>query len=470
LKRQCDLDRESGYVARDLPESAVSAGCRGLLFAAVGLFIVSSAACGKRNAYVEPPPPKVVVGTPVQRTVTLYHEFPGTTQGIQSVNIIPRVLGYLDSLHFKDGGSVTKGQLLFIIDPRPYQDAYDVTRAQVDVADAAYKEAQADYARAKAVAKTPGAIAPQDVDKFKATEEQAQANLELARANMASAKLNLDFTHITAPISGRISRRLVDVGNLVTANVTVLTTIDQYDPMYAYFNPSEAQFLDYLKRTRAEDLAPKSTTSATNSDTPSPPNESDIAARKKPVEMGLANEAGYPHKGIIDFVDNRVDPNTGTILVRGVFANPQPYLLAPGLFVRIRVPIGTQAGALLVPDRALSTDQQGQFLLIVKPDNVVEHRAVEVGTLHGELRVIDSGVKPGEQFIVEGLQFARPGIKVTPVTESPAPAADGEAQQPTAPQSTPPANPAAEKSAPEKAPPENAPKAPASSASKNESE
>ena len=238
-------------MARDLPESASSWRCGGVLFAAISLSIVSSAGCGKRNAYVEPPPPKVIVATPVVRTVTLYHEFPGNTQAVQAVSIIPRVLGYVDSLHFQDGANVTKGQLLFIIDPRPYQDAYDVTRAQVDVADAAYKEAQADYARAKAVAKTPGAIAPQDVDKFKATEEQAQANLELARANGASAKLNLDFTHITAPVSGRIGRRLVDVGNLVTANVTMLTTIDQYDPMYAYFNASETQFLDYLKRTRS---------------------------------------------------------------------------------------------------------------------------------------------------------------------------------------------------------------------------
>ncbi len=435
-------------MARDLPESGSSARCVGVLFAAISLFIVSSAGCGNRNAYVEPPPPKVIVATPVVRTVTLYHEFPGNTQAVQAVSIIPRVLGYVDSLHFQDGANVTKGQLLFIIDPRPYQDAYDVTRAQVDVADAAYKEAQADYARAKAVAKTPGAIAPQDVDKFKATEEQAQANLELARANGASAKLNLDFTHITAPVSGRIGRRLVDVGNLVTANVTMLTTIDQYDPMYAYFNASETQFLDYLKRTRAEDQAAKPTTSATKSDNSSRPDESDIAARKKPVEMGLVNEIGYPHNGIIDFVDNRVDPNTGTILIRGVFPNPQPYLLAPGLFVRIRVPIGTQADALLVPDRALSTDQQGQFLLIVKPDNVVEHRAVEVGTLYGELRVIESGIKPGEQFIVEGLQFARPGNKVAPVAESSQSAASNETRKTAAAiEPTPIANPPAQKAA-----------------------
>ena len=162
--------------------------------------------------------------------------------------------------------------------------------------------------------------------------------------------------------------------------------------------------------------------------------------------MGLVNEIGYPHNGIIDFVDNRVDPNTGTILIRGVFPNPQPYLLAPGLFVRIRVPIGTQAGALLVPDRALSTDQQGQFLLIVKPDNVVEHRAVEVGTLYGELRVIESGIKPGEQFIVEGLQFARPGNKVAPVAESSRSAASNETRKTAAAiEPTPIANPPAQK-------------------------
>jgi multidrug efflux system membrane fusion protein len=366
----------------------------------------------------------VVVGTPVVRTVTLYHEFPGTTQASEAVSITPRVVGYVDSLHFTDGTFVKKDQLLFVIDPRPYQDAYDVALAQVDVNKAGYKDAKANNARAKKLNETPGAISKQDLDLNQAQEEQAKANLELAIANLANAKLNLDFTHITAPLSGKISRRLVDVGNLVTANVTVLTTINQFDPMYAYFNPSEADFLEYQKRQR------KLEEEAAKSDASSKPDASDTGALHAPVELGLADEKGYPHKGTIDFADNRVDPSTGTISVRGVFPNPQPYLLAPGLFVRIRVPIGTQANAVLVPNRALSTDQQGQYLLIVGQDHVVEHRAVEVGTIEEDnLAVINSGLKPGEEFIVEGLQFARPGRKVTPVSKSSAKASEGETKQ-----------------------------------------
>ncbi len=242
-------------MACDLPRPFAATPWHKLALAALGLSVGLCAGCTNRNAYVPPPPPEVVVGTTVERTVTLYQEFPGTTQASHAVSIIPRVLGYLDSLHFTDGSFVAKDQLLFVIDPRPYQDAYDVAVAQVDVNKAGYKDAQANNARAKKLNETPGAISKQDLDLNQAQEEQAKANLELAKANLANAKLNLDFTHITSPINGKISRRLVDVGNLVNANVTVLTTINQYDPMYAYFNPSEADFLAYLKRQRKSDGA-----------------------------------------------------------------------------------------------------------------------------------------------------------------------------------------------------------------------
>lgn len=409
-------------------------GCRSIRTV---VFCVANAAiflagCGGRNSYVPPPPPEVIVTTPLVKNETLYHEFPGTTQASQSVNIIPRVLGYIDSLHFTDGSMVSQGQLLFIIDPRPYQDALDVAIAQVSVAEAAYDDAKANYARALQVAKTPGAIAKQQVDTYKATLEQSQANVQLAKANQANAQLNVDFTHITAPISGKISRRLVDIGNLVTANSTLLTTINQYDPMYAYFNVSESDFLDYQKRQREAAEKEKSQSPGTQPQAPepvaapSPPtasaNSSDPATQapqpseKHPVEMGLSDETGYPHEGTIDFADNQIDTSTGTLLIRGVFANPQPYVLAPGLFVRIRVPIGTQTNAVLVPDRAIATDQQGKYLLVVQTDHTVEHRSVSVGSVvAGDMCIVNSGIKPGEQFIVEGLQFARPGLKVNPV-------------------------------------------------------
>lgn len=449
--------------------------------AAVGLL---SAGCENRNAYVPPPPPRVIVATPEIKTETIYHEFPGNTQASQAVSIVPRVQGYIDSIHFTDGAMVAKGQLLFIIDPRPYQDAYDVAHAQVGVAESAANVAKANYARALQVAKTPGAIAQQEVDTYKATEQQGEANLELARANQASAKLNLDFTHITAPVSGKISRRLVDIGNLVNANLTLLTTIDQYDPMYAYFNVSEADFLAYMQREREALEKSKSPPSSPGQSSPpqnsSPPNSPQtnspqtnspqanspqqnspqqnsppqnsqptgpqysaigVPVQPHPVEMGLSDETGYPHRGVIDFADNQVNPATGTLLVRGVFPNPIPYRLAPGLFVRIRVPIGSQPNAVLVPDRALGTDQQGKYLLIVESDDAVEHRAVVTGALveNDTMRIIEHGLNLGERFIVEGLQFARPGAKVNPVTESAAAAAGDSQQQPTG---SPPSGPA----------------------------
>ena len=404
-----------------------------------GLIAGLCAGCEKRNTYAPPPPPRVTVATPVQETVTVYQEFPGTTQASQTVNIVPRVLGYVDSIHFADGSDVTKDQLLFVIDPRPYQDAYDVAVAQVAVAKANYVDAKANYARALKENQTAGVISQQDIDLFEAQAKQGQANVDLAQANLANAKLNLDFTHITAPLAGKISRRLVDIGNLVTANTTVLTTINQYDPMYAYFNVSEADFLAYLKRQREAEEQEKSEPSSGSKSAPSKADEAGRAGNaaaddpppkttdkeKHPVEMGLSDETGYPHQGTIDFADNQVDPATGTLLIRGVFPNSQPYRVAPGLFVRIRAPIGTQNDALLVPDRALGTDQEGKFLLVVRADHVVEHRAVSVGSLvHDNLRIVERGIKPGEQFIVEGLQFARPGAKVNPVSESDAAKSD----------------------------------------------
>ncbi|HEX3997394.1 MAG TPA: efflux RND transporter periplasmic adaptor subunit [Pirellulales bacterium] len=465
---------------------------------------MSAVGCGKRNAYVPPPPPAVVVATAEVHNETLYHEFPGTTEASQTVSIVPRVLGYIDSIHFTDGSTVAKDQLLFVIDPRPYQDAYDVAVAQVNVAQAAFDEAKANYARGLEVAKTPGAISKQQLDTYKAAAEQGEANLKLAQANAANAKLNLDFTHITAPIRGKIGRRLVDIGNLVTANITQLTTIDQYDPMYAYFNVSEADFLAYLKRERhdtgagqpaspesnpptampgsnaasrapsqqsssqqptsqqpaANDAQPPAAAPNTASGTSGPatakknvistakPDQSShiepsAQTEKHAVEMGLSDETGYPHKGTIDFADNQVNPATGTLLLRGVFSDPPPYVLAPGLFVRIRVPIGVEPNALLVPDRALGTDQQGKYLLLVRSDHVVEHRAVKTGALvDGDMRIIDSGLKPGEQVIVEGLQFARPGSKVNPVSQA---EADAQSQQTPASGASPPATNAPQK-------------------------
>lgn len=396
--------------------------------------------CRPSNAYVPPPAPKVIVGTPEQRSVTIYHEYTGTTQASESVEIRARVSGYLDSIHFQDGATVPQGQLLFVIDRRPYVAQLDQAKAQLQAREATVVQQESIYKRDQALLPA-GAITPEQVDIDRGNWLVAQAGVLQAQAALRQAQLNLDYTEVHAPIGGRISRRLVDVGNLVTADSTLLTMILRYDPMYAYFNVSEANYLDYLKRERAK-------TPETPEKKPAPPAPKtegtkngtqgqgtaggaagnaagETAPPRVPLEMGLANESGFPHPGYIDFAEPTVDPNTGTLLLRGVFANPPPYYLSPGLFVRLRVSIGTQPDALVVPDAAVGTDQAGRYLLVVGPDNVVQRRSVTVGTLTEGTRVIEEGIKPGERFIVEGLQRARPGSEVTPVPAGATPPESG---------------------------------------------
>ena len=239
----------------------------------------------------------------------------------------------------------------------------------------------------------------------------AKANVVQSEANLRQAELNLDYCKIRAPFSGRIGRHLVDLGNLVTANTTVLASITKFDPMYAYFNVSETNYLEFLERQR--EGGPEAGGGIVNSKASAAAAEGTKPANY-PIELGLSDETGYPHQGTIDFLDNTVDPNSGTILVRGVFKNPPPYYLAPGLFVRLRVPVRKEPETLVVPDAAIGTDQAGPYLLVVRKDNTVERREVKPGELVGDKRVIEKGIKPGERFVVEGLQHARPGEKVVP--------------------------------------------------------
>jgi RND family efflux transporter MFP subunit len=402
-----------------------------LLFMLLGFCL----GCEKKNVYVPPPPPEVIVGRAEQRSVTEYHEYTGNTQASESVQIRARVGGYLDSLHFKDGATVSQGDLLFIIDQRPY-------KAQLDeaTADLEGKKANADvqlsvYKRDLALLPSK-AVTPEEVDIQKGNWLTAKAAVAQSEAMLRQAQLNLDYTEIHAPIDGRLSRRLIDVGNLIVADTTLLTSIARYDPMYAYFNVNEGDFLADLKQHRQNPLdtmeksydppisaanpaASKSAASEEAGKAGKNQSALNVAKLHVPVDMGLADEDGYPHTGYIDFVDNTVDPGSGTILLRGVFSNPKPYFLTPGLFVRIRVPYATRTHALLVPERALGTDQAGRYLLIVNSKNIVERRSVKVGSLVDRLRVIKQGLKPDEQFVIEGLQHARPGIKVHPVQTEP---------------------------------------------------
>jgi len=362
--------------------------------------------CRQQGEQATPPPPMVTVSRPIQQTVTDYAEFTGTTEAVESVNIRARVEGFLEAVHFQAAAVVEQGDLLFTIDPRPFRAVLDRAEAQLENRQAELRLADHDYHRIKGIYESQSASEFEWV-KAQSDFESAQAAVREAQAAVDEAALNLGYTQIHAPISGQISRTFIDPGNLVGAGeYTLLTTIVSTDPVYAYFNASERVLLEYLathpeKRRQTE------------------PQES------APLYLGLANERGYPHEGRSDWGDNRVDPDTGTIQVRGVFPNPDDVLI-PGLFVRLRAPIDTRENALLIPNRALGADQGGRYLLIVNAENVVEKRYVEVGALVDELRVIEQGLAADDSVIVRGVQRAREGMTVSPMPEGePAPVEPG---------------------------------------------
>jgi len=397
---------------------------------ALVLGLLGLAGCGQRNEFKPPPPPEVVISTPVQQQVTNYLEFTGTTQASERVDIRSRVTGYLDSIHFRDGNEVSRGELLFKIDPRPFEAKLGQAQAEMESKKAAAIRAEAIYKRTQSLL-SKGASTKEDVDKDKGDWGVAREAVHEAEKKVIEAELNLKYTQITAPISGRIGRRQADVGSLINADQTVLTTIARYDPMYVYFNVSEKDHLDYMKRrrqhaegtTRFEAMPRRDMAVAcTGLPTLGFTGVVDVLCLLSvthptyPIEMKLANQDTYEHKGYLDFADLGIDPATGTLLLRGVFQGKEAEDLSPGLFVRVRLPIKTGGKALLVPERALSADQQGRYLLVLSKEDIVERRGVKVGMLvDGDQRVIDSGIKLGERFIVEGLQRARPGSKATPV-------------------------------------------------------
>ncbi len=357
------------------------------------------AGCGKdKNKYVPPPPPEVTVAPPVQKAVVEYAYYTGNTQALEAVEVRAQVEGVLKSMHFAPSSRVKKGDLLFIIDPRPYQAKLDQAKAQLAQKQAALALAEATLIR-KERAYRDRAVSEVEVIQARAEKAQALADIKAAEAQVEAAQINLDYTHVTAPISGVVSRNLVDVGNLVgSGQNTVLTTINNYDSVYAYFNVSERDLLRY-KRSKRERKVPLD------------------KEGRFPVYLATVGEKGYPHQGWADYIDNTVDPGTGTIQVRARFPNPNHWLV-PGLFVRLRLPMNLIENALLVPDQALSADQGGRYLLVVDKDNKVQYRKVTVGDLYQGMRVILTGLKPGERVVINGLQRARPGSTVRPVSEA----------------------------------------------------
>jgi RND family efflux transporter MFP subunit len=342
-------------------------------------------------------PLPVIVSHPVERDVTDYADFTARTAAVDSVEMRARVWGYLEKVSFKEGDVVEKGDVLFEIDPRIYRAALDQAKAEVERQKAQRDLDEIEFRRSTALLRR-NAVSREEFDQAVARRGASRAGLAAAEAQVERAELDLGYTKVTAPVSGRASRYVVTVGNLIQAGDqgggTLLTTIVSVDPMYAYFDVDEHTALRVRQLVR-EGKADS-------------PRDGGF-----PVSLGLANEEGHPHQGTVNFVDNQVNPKTGTIRLRGVFPNKDQVLL-PGLFARVRTPIGRPHQALLVSERALDTDQGQKILYVVNDKNEVAIRPVRLGALHNGLREIADGLKPGERVIVDGLQNVRPGVTVEP--------------------------------------------------------
>jgi multidrug efflux system membrane fusion protein len=364
--------------------------------------------CHHNEAIPPPAAPPIPVSHPVQREVTDYVDFTGRTDAVQSVSIRARVTGYLEEMPFQEGREVAKGDTLFTIDPRPYQAQYNQAVSQVNVNEASLQLARATLARDEAVNKTaPGAVSLQQLDTDRATVLVAEAQLQAAKANRDVYKLNLEFTKVTSPIDGMVSRYFFTRGNLVIQDSTMLTTVVSLDPIYAYFELDETTLVRIRQGINSGRIQRYK-------------DRSDI-----PVYMGLQGEDGYPHQGAYNFINNVVNPSTGSIATRAKFDNPKPAegvrLLSPGMFVRIHLPIGQPHNALLIIDRAISSDQGIRFVYVLDKDNKAQYRKVTTGALQPDgLRVIEKSTKPGEGLqpddwvVVGGLPQVRPQMKVQP--------------------------------------------------------
>lgn len=359
----------------------------------------------------EVPPTVVTVAQPVVKPVTEWDEFTGRIEASESVELYSQVTGYLQSVHFTDGSEVKKGDLLFQIDPRPFQAVLDQAKAQQAQAQVRLDLAVADYERAKKLVATR-AISTEDYDTRAKAVREAEAGLLSATAAVERAALDLEYSSIRAPLDGRIGRKLMDVGGLVIGGpmgATLLTTIVKLDPIYCYIDADELSVLRYQRLNR-EGSGP-----------------SLEVENRIPCELALADSEGFPFRGVIDFVDNRMDPGTGTIKVRAVFENPKPprgqRVLQPGYFARVRVP-GSAYEATLVDDKAIGSSQAQKIVMVVGPDNIAQPRPVTLGPVQADgMRIVRSGITPEDRVIVNGLAKVRPGMPVQPVTAEQAQAA-----------------------------------------------
>ena len=364
-----------------------------LRIAAVASAAIALSAC-EQNTYVAPPPPKVDVAVPVQRNITRFIDATGSTAAVKSVDLVARVQGFLQSIDYQDGAAVKQGQTLFTIEPDTYKLKLEQAQAAEAGAQASLKQAEADFKRQVELVQRQ-AVSQSTLDTSTANRDNAQANLQQAQANTQIAKVNYGYTTVSAPFDGVVTAHLVSVGELVgVASPTQLATIVALNPIWVNFNVNEQDVLRVREEARRRGMTLEQ-------------------LRQLPIEVALQTDTGFPHKGHLDYVSPTLNQSTGTISVRGILDNPDRVLL-PGFFVRVRVPFDQQQDALLVPNAALGADQAGRYLLVVNNENVVEQRKVTTGQLEGELRVIETGLKPDDKVVVGGLLRAIPGQKVDP--------------------------------------------------------
>jgi RND family efflux transporter MFP subunit len=359
------------------------------------LLVVLASGCAPQAAPA-PQAPQVSIAEVLQRDVTDWDEFTGRTEAIESVEVRPRVSGYIERVAFVEGSTVKKGDLLFVIDPRPYRAELDRAEAELVRAQANAELARNEVARGDRLLNAR-AISREEYDQRVNAGRESDANVRAARAAVETARLNLGYTRITSPIDGRVSKAEVTLGNLVsggTANSTLLTTVVSIDPIYVAFEGDERVYLKYANLGQLRELR-----GANN--------------MRNTVRVGLANEEDFPHDGELVFFDNQLNPATGTIRARALLDNHDGRL-TPGLFARVKL-IGTEVrSAVVIDDRAVGTDQDQKFVYVVGKNNVVDYRAVKLGRVFEGLRIVEEGLEPGERIVVNGLQRVRPGVTIAP--------------------------------------------------------
>ena len=377
------------------------------LFIGVGLLsiLLTTASCKKKSAPPQAPLPVNVV-TAIEKEVNEWDEFTGRLEAVESVEIRPRVSGYITEIHVEAGAIIKKGDLLYVIDPRPYQADFDRAAAEVERMQAQEKLAQIELDRAKEL-RTKNTISASEFDQKAATYQGASAATASAVAAKNAAALNLEFTQVKSPIDGRVSDERITLGNLVQPGAgpeNVLTTVVSVDPIYAKVDADENAILKYVKLSEQGKR---------------------VSARtaKIPAWVELGNEADFPHEGYVDFVDNRLDPGTGTVRARVVLKNWNPNLITPGFFIRVRVAGATPYRAALVADNVISSQQGVKYAFVVKPDNTIERRTLETGGIFEGKRIVKKGLKDGEKVVSTRLQLLQPGMPVKPIPEQETPPA-----------------------------------------------